>query len=230
MQRKQHQPDPDRYAAKILKASPLAAPEREDADGDQHRKDNGHVERQDLDDQRRADIGAEHDGERGNELQRTGAGEGHRHQRRRRRGLQGRGHAEAGEKRVEARLQAACQPAAEVGAEDTNDAALHHVDAPQQERDLADQVDEEMCGGHATGDKFCEKRGRAAESASRQMSQICRKSANSLEFLVLSGSAFQWDTVPPRARRRESARKGTARQRRAAFRRAIGAVGCPPEA
>ena len=44
----------------------------DDAEQDQHRRDFGDVERQRLDDQRRADIGAQHDRERGDQIDHAG--------------------------------------------------------------------------------------------------------------------------------------------------------------
>ncbi len=52
-------------------------------------------------------------------------------------------------KRVEAGLQPLREAAAKIGAEDAHDTALHHVDAPEEQRDLADQVDEDVGGGHS---------------------------------------------------------------------------------
>ena len=154
MQRQKHQPEPDRNATEILEARAAAAPEGEDADRDQHREDQRDVEGEHLHDQRGADIGAEHDGKGRDELDGAGTGEGHRHQGGCGRGLQQRGDAEPGQEGAEAGAQSAAEEAPQVGAEDPRHAALHHVDAPQQQRDLADDVDQQVRGGHAAPSGF----------------------------------------------------------------------------
>ena len=67
MQREQHQAEPDRHPAEVLDPRARAAAEGDEADDEQHRRAAGDVERQQLHDQRRADIGAEHDRKRRNE-------------------------------------------------------------------------------------------------------------------------------------------------------------------
>jgi len=101
-----------------------------------------------LHDQCRADICAEHNGERRYQLDRAGADEGGRHQRRRRGGLKRRGDSQPGEESVGPVAQPASERMTKVRAENARDPALDHVDAPEQKGDLADQVDDDTCGGH----------------------------------------------------------------------------------
>ena len=83
-----------------------AAAEGDEADDEQDRRDGGDIERQDLHDQRGADIGAEHDGERRHQADQAFGREGTGDQRGRGAALQQRGEAEAGRKRGEAVAQA----------------------------------------------------------------------------------------------------------------------------
>ena len=62
------------------------------------------------------------------------------HQRGCRAALQQRGGTDAGEKRGKPVAQCDGEHATEIGAESPQDAGLHHVQAPQQERDAADKV------------------------------------------------------------------------------------------
>ena len=64
VQRQQHQAEADQDAADVLDPRARAGAEGDEAEDEQNRRDRGDVERQHLDDQRGADIGAEHDGER----------------------------------------------------------------------------------------------------------------------------------------------------------------------
>jgi hypothetical protein len=64
MQRQQHQAEANQDAADVLDARAGPAAERDQAENEQHGRDGGDIERQDLHDQRGADIGAEHDGKR----------------------------------------------------------------------------------------------------------------------------------------------------------------------
>ena len=99
MQRQQHQTEPDKDAADVLDARARPAAEGDQADDEQHRRDGGDVERQDLHDQRGADIGAEHDGERGDEADEPLRGKRAGDQRRRGAALEQRGETEAGARR-----------------------------------------------------------------------------------------------------------------------------------
>ena len=141
-----------------------------------------------LHDERRADIRAEHHRERRDELDRASAGQRHHHQRRRRRGLQRRRHAEPDDEGAEPRAQPAPERAAKIGAEDARDAALHHVDAPEQQRDLADQVDQDMRRGHrpAVPIALCGLLIIGRRRRLWQMSQICREQANYPDLLNAS--------------------------------------------
>jgi hypothetical protein len=67
MQREQRKAEADRDAAHVLDARAPAAAKGEQPDDEQHRRRGRDVERQDLHDQRGADIGAEHDGKRRDE-------------------------------------------------------------------------------------------------------------------------------------------------------------------
>ena len=142
VQRQQHQPEADRDAAEILDARTRTVAEGEQADDEQHRRHRGDVERQHLHDQRGADIGAEHDGKRRHQRDQAFGGKRTRDQRGRRAALQQRGEAEPGGKRREAVVQRLRQQPPQVRAERAQDAAVDHVQAPQQQRHAAHQVEQ----------------------------------------------------------------------------------------
>ena len=98
MQRQQHQAEPDRDAADVLDARARPAAEGDQADDEQHRRDGGDIERQDLHDQRGADIGAEHDRKRRHQADQAFRRERARDQRGRGAALEQRRQAEAGRK------------------------------------------------------------------------------------------------------------------------------------
>ncbi len=150
MQRQQHQPEPDKDPADVLDARAWPAAERHQADDEQDRRDGCDIERQDLHDQRGADIGAEHDGERRHQADEAFRGERTRDQRRRRTALEQRRQAKAGRKGGEAVAQAFRQQRAQVGTERAQDAAVDHVQAPQQQRHATHQVEK----NHASHDRL----------------------------------------------------------------------------
>jgi hypothetical protein len=88
------------------------------------------VERQDLHDQGRAEIGAEHDRERRHQIDQPAGGKTRRHQPGRGAALQDRRDAEPGEERAPAVAEGAPEKAPQIGAESALDAALHHVQTP----------------------------------------------------------------------------------------------------
>ena len=141
VQRHQHQAETDQDTAEIPRPGGGAA-EHQQADQDQGRRDLGDIEGQDLDDEGRADIGAQHDGERRHELDQTAGGEAGDHEARGRAALENGRHAHAGQEGLEAIAQRIAEEAAQPGAEGALDAGLHHVDAPQQERDRTGEIEE----------------------------------------------------------------------------------------
>ena len=68
---KQHQADADRDAPESRVRRPPPRLNADDTNQEQDRRHRGDVERQRLDDERRADIGAEHDGQRRHEIDRA---------------------------------------------------------------------------------------------------------------------------------------------------------------
>ena len=141
MQRQQHQAEPDKDAADVLDARARPAAEGDQADDEQYGRDGGDVERQDLHDQRGADIGAEHDGERGDEADEPLRRKRARDQRRRGAALEQGSQTKAGAKGGEAVAQGLCQQQAQIRSERAQDPAVDHMQAPQQQRDAAHQVE-----------------------------------------------------------------------------------------
>ena len=148
MQRQQHQSEPDRDAADVLDARPRAAAEGDEADDEQHRCDGGDVERQNLHDQRGADVGPEHDRQRRHQADQAFGSEGTGDQCGRRAALEQRGQAEPGAKGGEAVVERFRQQEAQVGTECAQGAAVDHMQAPQQQRHAAHSI-EKNHGSHA---------------------------------------------------------------------------------
>jgi hypothetical protein len=142
MQRQKRQAEPDGDAAERLGEAAAAGAEGDEPDDEQRRRDCGNIERQELHDQRGADIGAEHDGERGHQADHAVGGERGGHQAGRGARLQQRGQAEAGGEGGEAVAQRLAQGTAQVRPERAQHAAQDHMQAPQQQRHAAHQVKE----------------------------------------------------------------------------------------
>ena len=95
-------------------------------------------------DERRADVGAQHHGQRRRGADEALAGERGDDQRGRRAALDEAGDAEAGEERGEALADALAQDAPQVAAVQAQDAGAHDVRAPDEQRDAGEQV-EQVC-------------------------------------------------------------------------------------
>ena len=100
-----------------------------------------------LHDQRGADIGAEHDRKRRHQADQSFRGERARDQRGGGAALEQRGEAEAGGKGGEAVVQRLRQQQPQVGTERAQDSAVDHMQAPQQQRHAAHQI-EQNHGSH----------------------------------------------------------------------------------
>ena len=105
MQGEQRQAEPDGDPAERLGQAAATGAESEEPDDEQHRRDRRNVERQQLHDQCCADIGAEHDGERGHQADDTVGGKRRGHQPGRGARLQQRRQAEASGESAEAVAQ-----------------------------------------------------------------------------------------------------------------------------
>ena len=117
VQGKQHQPEPNEDAAEVMQTRARIAPEHQDADEDQRGRERGHVEGQSLHDECRANIGAEHDGEGGDEIDEAAGCKAGRHQSRRRAALQYCRHAYAGCKGAKAVAQGVAEKGAKARSE-----------------------------------------------------------------------------------------------------------------
>jgi hypothetical protein len=100
--RDQDQTEPDPDPAEVARAGDPAAPKHEHAEQDEQKRDPRNIERQHLDDQRSADIGTQHDRQRGNEVDETAGGERRGHQPGCRAALQHRCHTQPRQKGFEA--------------------------------------------------------------------------------------------------------------------------------
>ncbi len=142
MERQQHQAEADRHPAEILDARSRPAAERHQAEHEQDRRDGRDVERQHLDDQRGADIGAQHDRHRGDQADEAFRSKGGGDERRCRAALEKRGEAESGREGAETVPQRSRQQQPEIRAEGAQDAAVDHVKAPQQQRHATHQIEQ----------------------------------------------------------------------------------------
>ena len=141
VQRQQHQAETDQDAADILDPRARPGAEGDEAEDEEDGRDRGDVEGQHLNDERGADIGAEHDGERRHQTDQAFGRERTRDQCGGGAALQDRGEAEAGGERLEAVAQRLRQQPPQIGTERAQDAAVDHVQAPQQQRHAAHQVE-----------------------------------------------------------------------------------------
>jgi hypothetical protein len=139
VERHQHQPQPDQNAAEIVHHRRRTAPEHQKADQNHDRGGQIDVEGEHADDQRGADIGAEHDRQRRHEIDEAAGGEPGRHQPRRRARLQQRRDADAGEERRKPMPQRPAQHGPQLHPECALHTGLHHMSAPEQQRDGAGQ-------------------------------------------------------------------------------------------
>ena len=97
------------------------------------------------------------------------------HQRRRRAALQERGEAEAGGEGGEAVAERMREDAPQVRAERAQDAAVDHVQAPQQQRDAAHQIEK---NDRAHSSPVCQNRADSARSAAMTANRtLCRSKA-----------------------------------------------------
>ena len=138
--RHQHQAEADQHPAEIARCRRwprrnISTPIRISAGAT-----SAHVEGQDLDDQRGADVGAEHDGERRDQVDEAAGGEAGDHQAGGGAALQDGGDADARPARPGTGCAARRRVVAQPGAECALHAGLDHVDAPQQQGDGAGEV------------------------------------------------------------------------------------------
>ena len=148
LQRDEHQPEADRRSPQIARPRHEAAAKQNDPDEDEKKRDLRDVERQQLDNQGRADIRPEHNGERWNQINEPACRKARHHQPRSGAALQHRSDPEPGEKRLQPPAERPTEEAAQIRTESALDPALDHVHAPQQERDRAGEIDQRQGGAH----------------------------------------------------------------------------------
>ena len=146
-ERDQHEPQPNRDASEVASAS-RARPERDDADKQEERRELGDVEGKELHDQRRADVCAEHRGERWNQRDKPACGEGRNHERGCRAALKNRRDAKARGESLQPSAKSPRQDSPEFAAERALNAALHHVHAPEQQGDRAGKIEKSQGSVH----------------------------------------------------------------------------------
>jgi len=172
LQGKEHQPEAYRHTAEIARPACEAAAKQNDADQHKQRGDACDVERQQLHDQRGADIGSEHDRERRHQIDQPAGSKARRHEPGRGAALQYRGDAEAGQESGKPTAKRASEKPAQMRAEAALDAALHHMHAPQQQGDRAGKINQRKGGIHsAPPAAACEHRAQRINSPMQAQTQ-----------------------------------------------------------
>ena len=149
----QDQADADQHAADVARPlHRLARQIHRDADGDAQAPDPAEIHRDDEGGERGAEIGAEQHGERHGRADQGLTGEGGDQQRRCRRALQHHGHHDAAAEGGETVAGEALQGMAKLRAEGAHRPRSHQPDRPDQQRDAAGQMDQDigcaLAGGH----------------------------------------------------------------------------------
>ena len=132
----QDQPQPDKNSSKVA-AGGRRALEQNVSDQDQGWSRFGSVERQSLNDQRRADICSQHHTEGRDKVNRATRDEAGHHQARRGAALHRSRDAEPSKETCDPVAQGTAEHHAKPRAERPLDAGLHHPDAPQEQSDRA---------------------------------------------------------------------------------------------
>jgi hypothetical protein len=140
LKRDQHQTEPDPDPAEVARAGNPAAPKHEHADQDEQKRNPGHIERQYLDDQGGADIGAQHHGKGRHQVDKPAGRECRNHQTCGRAALEDRCHAETGQEGSEPVAERVAQHPPELRAEGARNPGLDHVHAPNQERNCPAEI------------------------------------------------------------------------------------------
>ncbi|MNS71107.1 hypothetical protein D3C72_1044640 [compost metagenome] len=140
MQGQQQQPQTDEYPAQVARAAGRVTAKHPDAGKNKNRGKRGQVERQQLHDQRGADVGAQHRGQCRHQAHHAARREAGNHQARGRAALQGGGNAQARRESTQAGAQGSAQRGAQGGAEGALDTGLDHVHAPEEQGDVAGEV------------------------------------------------------------------------------------------
>ena len=139
-QRQQNQTEADQRAADLAETGLLARQEQRHAEQNQDRRQPGQIECEDPRHQRGADVGTEHDRETTGERQQSLRRERRDDHRGRVTALHETRDANTREESPPAATGAAPQHAAQVGAEDSQDAGAHNVRAPHEERHTGQKV------------------------------------------------------------------------------------------
>ncbi|MNP02174.1 hypothetical protein D3C76_940210 [compost metagenome] len=147
LQREDDQPEADAHAAELAEAGLLAGEKEDHAEEDQQRRQPGQVQGQHPCHQRRADVRAEHDGERRGQQHQPLGDEGADQQRRGIAALHQGGHADTGGEGQRPATHAAAEQAAQVGAVHAEDPRSHDVRAPDEQGDGREQIEQRQHGG-----------------------------------------------------------------------------------
>jgi hypothetical protein len=131
-QRHEHEANPNDDAPDILAAAAGGPAEGQDSRQHQRRADERHVEGEQLRQERRADVGAQHHGQRGGQRNDAGGGERGSQQSGGGTALQQGGDPQAGEKSAPAAVEIASQPPPQNRTESTLHPRAHHMRTPEE--------------------------------------------------------------------------------------------------
>src|SRR5438093_3394209 len=163
LEAEEHEPEPEDGLTHVLeRASPGQEGDRE-AETDEQQRVVRHLERDQLDGERGADVGAEDDAERLAEGHQPGRDEADEHQRRGRRGLDDRGHGRAGGDGDRPVARHAREQRAQAAARRALQAVAAQADAVEQQREAAEERDDD--GGHGASSSDGAGAGPAAAGA-----------------------------------------------------------------
>ena len=150
MQRQQHKAEADGYTAKVSDNRARTTLKGHDPDDEEDWREPCNIKADQLHDQSGADIGPEHDGERRNKTYQPVADERRSHEASGCTALQQGGNAKSGEKGGKPRLERGAQEAAEVRSKRPKNSGLHHVQAPEQKGDTANEVEKDNVSHQVT--------------------------------------------------------------------------------
>jgi len=150
MERQQHQAQADRDAPEILEAGARPAAEGNQTQNKKDRRNGCYIEREHLNNQRGADIGAQHDRKRRHRTDETVGSEGTRHKGSRSAALEQRCQSDSGGKGAQAVVEGFSEPQPEVRAESAQNPAVDHMQAPQQQCHAAHQIEKNHASHRST--------------------------------------------------------------------------------
>ena len=189
--KRQHDdPDTDQRPADLPVLGGAAGDEQGEPGDDQERRQPAQIDREQLGCNRRADIRAEHHGQRCGEPDHLAIGKGPGDDRGRRAALQRYGDQQPGAKGAEAIAGGHPQHVAQGGAQGARHTGAHHAHTPEQQRDAAQQL-HEISRWHSSG---------SASNSSRESNRLdasarARQPSKNCHDIVIFSAARDWAAI-----------------------------------